>query len=276
MAVCQNAKLQSMSIIKIETAFNIELEFEIAPFHKRLSAYIIDFIILLLYLVGMKFLFYEIAGMRQNHNIGLDILLISLPMLLYSLITEVTMNGQTLGKRVMGIRVISLDGGEPVLGQYLLRWMTKFFEWPFLFGYVLLPDYSAIFIYSFITGLLGIGVVIVITVTPKSQRLGDLAAGTVVVNTKTDLGIHDTVFIDVVPENYSVSFPQVMRLNDNDINTIKTVLTQGRKRKNDDMILRVQNKVKEVLNIESNLDPAAFLEKLLEDYNYLATREGER
>ena len=265
-----------MSIIKIETAFNIELEFEIAAFHKRLSAYIIDFIILLIYLAGMKYLFYEVLQMRQNRNIGLDILIISLPMLLYSLVAEVTMNGQTIGKRLMAIRVISLDGGEPALGQYILRWITKFFEWPFLFGYVFLPDYSAVFIYAFMTGILGIGVVIIITVSTNSQRLGDLAAGTVVVNTKSDMGIHDTVFIDVAPENYAVMFPQVMRLNDNDINTIKTVLTQGKKRRNNDMMVRVQIKVKEVLNIESSLEPAPFLEKLLEDYNYLATREGGR
>lgn len=263
-----------MSIIKIETAFNIELEFEIAAFHKRLSAYIIDFVILLLYLISMKYFFYEVLGMRENANMGLDILIISLPMLLYSLVTEVALNGQTIGKKLMAIRVISLDGGEPNLGQFILRWITKFFEWPFLFGYVFLPYYSAVFMYAFMTGILGIGVVIFITVSPRSQRLGDLAAGTVVVNTKSDMGIHDTVFIDVMPENYNVLFPQVMRLNDNDINTIKTVLTQGKKRRNDEMIIRVQEKVKEVLKIESELYPAAFLEKLLEDYNFLATREG--
>lgn len=265
-----------MSIIKIETAFNIELEFEIAAFHKRLSAYIIDFIILLLYLICMKYFFYEVLEMRQNANMGLDILIISLPMLLYSLVTEVSMNGQTIGKKLMAIRVISLDGGEPDLGQFILRWITKFFEWPFLFGYVFLPDYSAVILYAFMTGLLGIGVVIIITVSPRSQRLGDLAAGTVVVNTKSDMGIHDTVFIKVAPENYVVFFPQVMRLNDNDINTIMSVLTQGKKRRNDEMTVRVQNKVKEVLNIESDLAPVPFLEKLLEDYNYLATREGSR
>lgn len=263
-----------MSIIKIETAFNIELEFEIAAFHKRLSAYILDFIILLLYLISMKFFFYDVLEMRRTTNMGLDILMISIPMLLYSLVTEVMMNGQTLGKKLMAIRVISLDGGEPNLGQFILRWITKFFEWPFLFGYVFLPDYSAVFIYVFMTGLLGIGVVIFITVSPKSQRLGDMAAGTVVVNTKSDMGIHDTVFIDVEPENYIVLFPQVMGLNDNDINTIKSVLTQGKKRRNDEMTARVENKVKEVLDIDSDLEPAAFLEKLLEDYNYLATREG--
>lgn len=262
-----------MSIIQIGTAFNIDLEFEIAPFHKRLFAYIIDFIILVLYLFSMKTLLYDGFGIQMKDNMGFDILVISLPMLLYSLITEVTMNGQTPGKRLMAIRVISLDGGEPTLGQYILRWITKFYEWPFLFGYVLLSSFGVVFLYAFITGILGIGVVIIITITPKSQRLGDLAAGTVVVNTKSDLTISDTVFMNVATDNYKVLFPQVMRLTDSDINTIKSVLTQAKKRRNDEISYRVQNKIKEVLQIESDLPTNGFLEKLLEDYNYLATKE---
>lgn len=262
-----------MSIIQIGTAFNIDLEFEIAPFHKRLFAYIIDFIILVIYLIGMKTFLYEGLGFQLRDNMGFDILVISLPMLLYSLVTEVSMNGQTIGKRLMSIRVISLDGGEPTLGQYLLRWITKFYEWPFLFGYILLPSLGIVFIYAIFTGILGIGVIIIITVTPKSQRLGDLAAGTVVVNTRSGLSISDTVFMNIATDNYKVTFPQVMRLTDSDINTIKSVLTQAKKRNNNEISYRVQNKVKEVLQIESDLPPENFLEKLMEDYNYLATRE---
>ena len=37
-----------MAIIQMATAFNIDLEFEIAEFHKRLLAYFIDFGILLI------------------------------------------------------------------------------------------------------------------------------------------------------------------------------------------------------------------------------------
>jgi uncharacterized RDD family membrane protein YckC len=261
-----------MSIIQISTAFNIDLEFELAAFHKRLLAYMIDFILLIAYLVSMKFVLYNGFSIGLHDNIGLDIIVISLPMLFYSLLTELWMNGQTFGKKLMSIRVISLDGGEATMGQYILRWITKFFEWPFLFGYMVFSE-SALYAYVIITGFLGIGVIICILVTKKGQRLGDLAAGTVIVDSKSELSIADTVFMDIREQDYKVMFPDVMRLSDGDINTIKSVLTQSQKRKNEDLCYRVETKVKEVLNIESTLSGSAFLEKLLEDYNYLATKE---
>ena len=261
-----------MGTIQISTAFNIDLEFEIAPFHKRLFAYMTDFIILVLYLFGMKYVLYEGFALSLKDNIGLDILVISLPMLLYSLLFELTMNGQTVGKKLMGIRVVSLDGDEPTFGQYLLRWITKMFEWPFLFGYVFF-SVEALSFYIILTGIFGIVTVIIITVSPKSQRLGDLAAGTTVVSTKTAMSVDDTVFMDINNENYQVLFPEVMRLSDSDINTIKTVLTRSKKNNNIEMCLRVEAKVKEVLSIKSDMYAPDFLEKLLEDYNYLATKE---
>ncbi len=261
-----------MGIIQIGTAFNIDLEFEIAEFHKRLLAYLIDFTLLVIYLFSMKRLLYSGFSMELEESMGIDILVISLPMLLYSLLTELWMNGQTLGKKIMAIRVISLEGGDPTLGQFLLRWITKFFEWPFLFGYI---AFSAdnIYGYTMVTGFLGIVVVIIIAVNGKSQRLGDMLAGTVVVNTKTKLTVEDTVFMEVNKVDYKVAFPDVMRLSDRDINTIKNVLTQATKRNNYEMCNRVAMKIKEVLKISTDMHSDQFLEKLLEDYNYLATRE---
>jgi uncharacterized RDD family membrane protein YckC len=261
-----------MAIIRISTVFNIDLAFEIAPFHKRLLAYIIDFLLLLLYLFSMKYFLYAGFNISMERNMGIDIILVSLPMLFYSLLAELWMNGQTLGKRLMNIRVLSLDGGEPTPGQFILRWITKVFEWPFLFGYIFF-SFSALVYYVFITGFFGIVVVIIIMISAKNQRLGDIAAGTVVVNTKTSMSVDDTVFMDVARPDYKVMFTEVMRLTDNDINTIKRVITQTRKRNNYDLAHRVAFKIKEVLNINSSLDVGDFLEKLLEDYNYLATKE---
>lgn len=261
-----------MPIIQIATAFNIDLEFEIAEFHKRLLAYIIDFAVLFLYMFSMKYLLYDAFGLSFTENRGMDILAISIPMLLYSLLSELWMNGQTIGKKIMAIRVISLEGGEPTLGQYILRWITRCFEWPFFFGYIVFVTEALIF-YIVITGILGMVVVIIIAVTPKSQRLGDMTAGTVVVNTKSKLTVEDTVFMEVNKTDYKVSFPDVMRLSDRDINTIKTVLTQAGKRNNYEMCNRVAMKIKEVLKINTDMHPDQFLEKLLEDYNYLATKE---
>ncbi len=172
----------------------------------------------------------------------------------------------------MAIRVISLEGGEPTLGQFILRWVTRFFEWPFFFGYIAFST-ANVMVYIFVTGMFGIAVVIIISVTNKNQRLGDMIAGTVVVNTKSALTLADTVFMQIDKTDYKVMFPQVMRLSDRDINTIKGVLIQAGKRNNYDMCHRVSMKIKEVLQIQSDMHVDQFLEKLLADYNYLATKE---
>lgn len=261
-----------MGIIQIGTAFNIDLEFEIAEFHKRLLAYIIDFVLLIVFLYSMKYILYNDFLLNFDESIGLDILIISVPMLLYSLLTELWFNGQTLGKKIMAIRVISLEGGEPAFGQFLLRWITRFFEWPFFFGYIAFSTVG-VMMYAFVTGMFGIAVVIIISVSVKNQRLGDMIAGTVVVNTKSALTLADTVFMQINTADYKVMFPQVMRLSDRDINTIKGVLTQASKNNNYDMCNRVAIKIKEVLNINTDMHVDQFLEKLLADYNYLATKE---
>jgi len=264
-----------MSLIQIATPFNIDLEFEIAEFHKRLFAYLIDFALLILYFVGMKFLYYggfdEASEDVLKSHVGIDILTISLPMLLYSLVTEVMMHGQTIGKKLMNIRVISLDGGEPELSQYLVRWMFKAYEWPFFFGYTVLSRVSLI-VYIIITGFFGIIVVIIIAVSKKNQRLGDLAANTVVVNTKSVFTVEDTVFMEIQQTDYVVKFPTVLKLSDRDINTIKNVINMFYKNNNTETCARVAIKVQEVLHIQTDMYAIDFLEKLLADYNYLALK----
>src|SRR5665647_481804 len=259
-----------MSVIQIATPFNIDLEFEIAEFHKRLFAYLLDFTLLLLYFISMKYFYYggfnnASDEVLQNH-VGIDILTISVPMLLYSLVTEVMLHGQTIGKKLMKIRVISLDGGEPDLSQYLVRWMFKAFEWPFFFGYTILTRESLV-VYILITGFLGIIVVIIIAITKKNQRLGDLAANTVVVNTTSPFTVEDTVFMEIEQADYVVKFPEVLKLSDRDINTIKNVIGLFYKNHDTHTCTRVARKVQEVLKIQTDLYAIDFLEKLLADYN---------
>ena len=265
-----------MSIIQIATPFNIDLEFEIAEFHKRLFAYVIDFCVLVIYLMIMKNLYYggfdRVSKAIMESRIGIDILTISVPMLLYSLVSEVLMHGQSLGKKIMKIRVISLEGGEPTLGQYLIRWMFRAWEWPFLFGYVFFSTESIV-AYTFVTGFLGIIVVIIIGVTKKSQRLGDIAANTVVVNTRSNLSVQDTIFMEIKQPDYHVKFPEVLKLTDRDINTIKNVVSHFYKTHNADTANRVSHKVQDVLKVSTDMYAIDFLEKLLADYNFLATKE---
>jgi len=263
-----------MPLIEIETAFNIDLEFEIAEVHKRLLAYMIDFAILLLFFTSMKYFYYggfNLVGVStlQSH-VGLDILTISIPMLLYSVTCEVWMNGQTIGKKLLNIRVISLDGGEPSLSQYIVRWMFKVFEWPFFFGYTYF-SLQSILGYIIITGFWGLVVLIIIAVSRKNQRFGDIAANTVVVNTKSPFSVDDTIFMDIAEKGYVVTFPEVLKLSDRDINTIKNVVNLYHKEHNTQTCDRVALKVQEVLHIHSDMYSINFLETLMADYNYLAT-----
>lgn len=270
-----------MPVFTVNTVFNTQLDLEIAPIGRRIVAYVIDFFVLSSYLLVVNFILSLGNGtgifgsMYQNladENLGLNILLVSVPMLLYSLIMEINMHGQTVGKRLMKMRVVSADGAHPTVGQFVLRWITKFFEWPFLFG-VIIPSTEGVFFYAIITGCLGIIVVVIAAVTQKNQRLGDLLAGTAVINVNTNLKINDTIFRVVDTSNYKVSFPEVMKLSDRDINTIKNVLEQARTSKNYNNVDRIAAKICDVLNVQTSMYADTFLEVLLRDYNYLAAKD---
>jgi uncharacterized RDD family membrane protein YckC len=258
-----------MSVIQIATPFNIDIEFEIAEFHKRILAYLIDFFLLILYMFSMLYLLF--GGFRIGEGgIGLAMIVLVIPTIFYSPVSEILLNGQSAGKKLMKIKVVSLDGGEPELSQYLLRWFLRFYEWGFIiFTLFWLNPFTGL-VWLFIGGLTS---VIVIGISPKSQRLGDIVAGTVVVNTHTSLTVDDTIFMDINHANYSVKFPEVMRLSDRDINTIKNVLRQTAKTNQYDMCNRVAMKVQTVLKVSTDMYANDFLEKILEDYNYLSTKE---
>ncbi len=260
---------KSMPAIQINTPFNLALDFELAAVHKRILAYLVDLVILVVYAWGMKTLLVEVVQI-QNNRYGLDILLVSIPMLLYPLICELTMHGQSFGKKVVGIRVMSIEGGEPAVSQYLLRWATRFFEWPLVFGFVF-PGFYIIY-QLFFVGFFGVFVVVIIAISKSNQRLGDLGAGTVVVDTKIKTYLHETIFVEISHKDYEVHFPEVMRLTDRDINTIKSILDVASRKGDFKLAAIAADKIKNHLKIKSELSPFDFLEKVLMDYNYISTK----
>ncbi|CAM4073662.1 RDD family protein [Kibdelosporangium persicum] len=69
------------------------------------------------------------------------------------------MGGATPAMRWLGLRIVTLEGGEPSVRDYFLRWLLMVVDGLFL-------------------GLLG---AVLIAVTPRNQRLGDMVARTLVV-----------------------------------------------------------------------------------------------
>ncbi len=258
-----------MPVIQIATPFNIDIEFEIAEFHKRMLAYFIDFTLLILYMFSILYLLY--GGFRVGEgSMGLVLIVLVIPTLFYTTASEILMNGQTVGKKLLKIKVVSLDGGEPTLGQYLLRWFMRFYEWGFIIFTLFWNNGYTGLAWLFIGGITSI---IIMGISRKNQRLGDIVAETVVVNTRSNLTVNDTIFMNVAENNYKVAFPEVLRLSDRDINTIKNVISQTAKNNHFEMCNRVAYKVQGVLKVSTDMYAFDFLEKILEDYNYLSTRE---
>jgi len=250
-----------MSLIKLDTGFNIEIEFVITPFHKRFFAWIIDLVVLISYYWLMSKLISPFNSASLNLTNWLA-LLAYIPALFYHLICEFFLNGQSFGKKAMSIQVISMDGGQPSISQYLIRWLFRSVDFPWLvFASVTtqqLPWWCMAFCFT------GIGCVIA---TPYSQRVGDLVAGTVIIDRKTRTSWQDTVFTEI-ESGYQPKYPSVMQLSDKDINTLKSIIETVRKNNNYDLSMRIAERIKSKLNMTSDQDSLDFLETLLKDYNY--------
>ena len=252
-------------LVKLNTGFNIEVEFPISPFARRMLAWVIDVVVIFAYAwMGSKLLNLIFTAQWSSHEWAE--VLFGLPVIVYHPVCEITMNGQSIGKKAMAIKVISADGGQPTISQYLIRWAFRIVDFPVWIFVAIssgaLPWWCSIFLFG------GIGSVII---TPRSQRLGDLVAGTIIIDTQTRTSWEDTVFTEL-ESNYQPKFPEVMRLSDKDINTLKTIIERVRKKGDYDLSMRIAERIKMKLAISSDQDSLDFLETLLKDYNYYATK----
>jgi uncharacterized RDD family membrane protein YckC len=243
-----------MSVLSINTTFNIQLNFELAPLHKRILALLLDYLILIFYLVFV----FNLTSIKFTNIFDDDnkdfqttviVLLVYLPCLFYSLLFEVLLKGQTPGKKIMNIIVISEDGNDATRSQLFIRWALKPID-TISFGYMV--------------GL------IAAAASKNSQRIGDMAAGTAVVNTGLPYTINQTILKDINIENYKVIYPEVMKLSDRDLNTINNIIKNNR---DFDYISDVAVKVANVLNVVYTDHPHKFLNQLLKDYNYLVKQK---
>lgn len=244
-------------LFNVPTYINIPLGFEIANIGKRALAFIIDLFIKVIYFLSMSITFGENDFIMS---------LVVIPFLLYTFLFEWLNKGQTLGKWLMRIRVISIEGNLPSVYQCATRWLFN------------LVDAWSLILLSFINPVLGVVGVIspfigltVIAITPKSQRIGDMAANTVLISTKEQqVSLKDTVIAYAdYSQNYEPQFPEVMRLSDGDLNKIKYYAeTAG----HDDaeIIKLLATRIKELLTIQTDLSDLKFLNQLLTDYNHYA------
>ncbi|HVW94617.1 MAG TPA: RDD family protein [Mucilaginibacter sp.] len=237
-----------MQTIRITTPQNIDIDYEVAGLGERIVARLIDMaLFVIVFLAGIII---TASTASSGSGITLTILLIVFAALFvfYDIICELMMNGQSLGKRIMKIKVISLNGARPSFGQYLLRWLFRIVDFTLTFQG---------------------GALICAAVSEKTQRIGDIVAGTTLIKTHPRTQFDQVSFAPVI-ENYTPVFMEVSQLSDKDIALIHEVINNYYKTGNGHVVYNAARRTAEILAITKppGMDDLRFLQTIVKDYSH--------
>ena len=233
-----------MEQFQIETAQNISISQNTAHLGDRMLAYLIDSFVILAYTILIIWIL--IAMDIDFGDMWALYLLLGLPAFLYYVLLETFMDGKTIGKSLMHIRVVKLDGSKPGFSSYFIRWILRIVDVVLTSG-----------------GL----AVLTILIRGNGQRIGDIAAGTTVISEKKRVGLRDTLLRDL-PEDYVPQYPQVTIFEDREMQTIKELYDQARRNGDHQIIVSLSERIKKVTEINTEAKPFDFVDKVIKDYSY--------
>jgi uncharacterized RDD family membrane protein YckC len=272
--------------LKVHTAQNVELEFPVGNIGQRLLSAFIDLVVVIVYYFIANWIYGAMFGLGpfDKPNLIAILCLFILPISLYLPACEFLWKGQTVGKAVMRMRVVRIDGSSPSLGDIILRWLLRTIDVKLGFLFIFfIPSNPTTDAQQFFYGLAVffmvmpipvIGIVSMAT-SPIAQRLGDRIAGTVVIKSKRTFSLNDTI-LKATESDYEVSYPNVMKLSDRDIHIIKAAVDQADKYKDYVNVGVLAAKAKKILEVTDDSRPYVFLKTLVKDYNHLAKGNDHR
>ena len=175
------------SNLLIDTPENLMLEVEIAGFGSRGLAALMDYAIIIFLLVMVGCFFGQVAnssGDLEGWTLAALIIIVFAIFSFYHLFFEFLWNGQTPGKRRFGLRVVQANGMPATTAGLLIRNFVRWIDFlPFFFGVGLISLFA----------------------TQQTQRLGDLAARTVVIREQ------EQVTLKNIKESYAVRYALITR-----------------------------------------------------------------
>jgi uncharacterized RDD family membrane protein YckC len=236
-----------MANLAINTTQNVNLDYKLVSVGERILAFLIDLLIFSVYLYIVEVIS-DVMGSSISDNwtvFGLQQLLL-LPVMFYSLYMHILFNGRTVGKMVLKTRVVKIDGGPVHWSNYLTLWMLRLVD---------------IWVFSGSVGLLSI------LFSERRQRVGDFAAGTVVISTKNTVKISHTI-LEELTEVYEPKFINVTKLTDKDVRLIKETYLIAISSADYKTLNALRKKIESILEIKSEFYDKQFIETILKDYNY--------
>jgi len=243
-----------MKSIDIKTTQNVIINYELASARDRSIAFLVDTIVKVVVMLLLLWAYSSIVSFsyRNAENFyEYFIFIFVLPIqTFYTLLFEVLMNGQTPGKRMMRIKVIKLDGKQPVFYDHLLRWSFRIIDvWTSLGSIAVILSASSDF----------------------AQRLGDMASNCTVVkvNINTVITLKDLMKLDTL-SNYTPQYPAIGNFREEDILLIKQTIERYSRYRNNahkNAVIELSQNISRKLELEPiESDHLKFLKVLIKDY----------
>lgn len=144
----------------------VVLEFETASIPSRALAQLVDLVVRIGLFYGLA-LFASLVGLAAGSSAVVVILIVGSFLILfgYPVLFESRGQGRTIGKRMLGLRVVTVEGAPVGFRHSAIRSMVAVVDF-------LIPPIAVVATVS-------------VLLTPRSQRLGDLFAGTIVLRERT-------------------------------------------------------------------------------------------
>ncbi|MGZ3867089.1 MAG: RDD family protein [Bacteroidia bacterium] len=243
-----------MDAVTINTTQNVVIDYQPAGLGNRILAGLLDMLFKWAYLITMIILLFTTKAFDSGSTTGTVILIIvlAIPYLFYDLLFEIFAQGQSLGKKIIKIKVVKLDGTQPSIGSFLLRWLIRFFEIDLIYGMIAIVSIAA---------------------SKNRQRLGDMAAGTTVIVVRPALTLKDTILQAEQKSEYKITFPQVVNLTEKDIEIMKEVYDFYMKTGKTDGLNKLAEKVKTKAGIQTTMRDGELISTLMKDYNHYRFEE---
>lgn len=242
-----------MSSIDIQTTQNVTIAYELATLKDRFLAALIDGIIVIMIVLGIIFAAYWLIGDVFGEDGSLLMVARLIPIITfmgYHLVSEIVANGQSWGKKLIGLKVVRLDGAEAGLSDFLLRAVFHIIDTIFSVGIL-----AAMMIAS----------------SQRKQRLGDMTANTTVVKLIPEkvTRLADVLKIST-KENYTPVYSDIKHFKETDMLLVKRAILRYKQYPNlahQEALLLLAQRFSELLELEvMPKDNIKFLETILKDY----------
>ncbi len=230
-----------MKYIDISTSHNISIRYKLASATERVSAWVIDIIILMFYA--------SLVSIVASISTVMWYILVFFVIAFYHLIFEILNNGQSIGKRLLKIKVVTLHGRTAKAQDYFLRWIFRILDITF-------------------TG--GMMAILYVISTEKHQRIGDILAQTTVIKLKADNHYDLVGLIKLGNQKREITYPKVTMYDDDDLMLVKDAITRLHKSpslENQKVVRSIADRVATDLEVNlGEIKKLKFLETVLLDY----------